>query len=224
MSKEITKSNGALPAAVSALANIGQNAIATAGTIGTGDAFCKFTKDGMWVYGQEEVEIEEGSTWAINPLSLRHGHIGWPADDAGGSPTEVTAPLTEPLPAHPEDESLRWGPCFSFQAVCKDGEDEGQQILVKGGSLGFNKAATGVAQAIAGQAIEGSADVVALVHFEASSYKHKKYGKINTPVLNVVGWTNMEGAAAPAVEEEPEPEPEVKKPAAPKRRRRVRKT
>jgi hypothetical protein len=225
MGTQVSKSAAALPAAVAALANIGQNAVATTGAIGTGDAFGRFTKDGLWVYGQEEIEIQEGSTWAVNPMSLRHGHIGWP-EDGGGRPTEVTVPLTDPLPAQPEDSTLRWSHCMSFTALCLTGDDEGQQVLLKGGSLGFLKATTGIAQQISGRAIEGEAELVPQIEFEGSSYQHKKYGKINTPVLKVVSWATMEGITAAAEESEPEPEvkpepkAEAKKPA---RRRRVQK-
>ena len=225
MTTEVTKSSTALPAAVSALANIGQNAVATTGDIGTGDAFGRFTKDGLWVYGQEEIEIQEGSSWAVNPLSLRHGHIGWP-EDGGGRPTEVTAPLTAPLPTQPEDSTLRWSHCMSFTALCLTGDDEGQQVLLKGGSLGFLKATTGLAQQIAGRAQAGESEVVPQIEFEGSSYQHKKYGKINTPVLKVVGWSTLEGVTAAVEEpqEKPEPEPEVVKEAKkPARRRRVQK-
>jgi len=225
----LTTQQKSLPASVSALTQIGQNAVATTGTIGTGDAFGGFEKDGFWRFGQEKIETEEGSIWAINPLSLRHGHIGWPVE-GGGRPTELTVPLTDPMPESPAraDDGLDWGNCMSWQARCTNGEDEGQQVLFKGGSHGFLKCTAGIAQQISQRAIAGETDVVPLVELESSSYQHKKFGKINTPELKVVGWQSLDGtsddaepeaeAEAPAAEPEAAPEP-----AKPARRRRVRK-
>ena len=227
---DIVKSNKALPAAIGALANIGQNAAATTGSIGTGDAFGRFTKDGAWTYGQEEIVVEEKSQWIINPLSLRHGHIGWPEE--GGRPTELTVPLTDPLPPEPDDESLRWNNTMTWQARCHTGEDRGQQVLFKGGSLGFLKATTSLAQKIAERAQAGEEALVPVVTLEGSHYQHKKYGRINTPELELVAWVTMDGyeQATPVEEEaaepEPTPEPETApepEKAAPRRRRRVRK-
>ncbi len=229
MSTEIKTSEAALPAAVAALATIGQNAVATTGDIGTGDAFGKFTKDGRWEFGQECIEVEEGSHWALNPMSLRHGHIGWPKE-GGGRPAEVTTSLTNPLPAKPDDDTLDWSNCMAWQAICLNGEDNGQQVLFKGGSLGFLKATTAIAQKIAARAQAGESDLVPVVELDADFYTHKSYGRINTPLLSVVKWTDMSATAdAEAEEETPEPEAEAPKEEAkaekpaPRRRRRVRK-
>ena len=58
--------------------------------------------------------------------------------------------------------------------------------------------------------------------FFEDSYRHKKYGKIYTPIINVVGWL----AAMPTNDAKPEvvaePEPEIVAEAeAPRRRRRA---
>ena len=45
-----------------------QQSVATAGA--DSGSFMKFTKFGAWVHGAEDVEVEEGSTWAIHPEAV----------------------------------------------------------------------------------------------------------------------------------------------------------
>ena len=42
--------------------------------VSTGNPYLKMSRhDGSWSYGAEDIEVEEGSKWAINPYSLKHG-------------------------------------------------------------------------------------------------------------------------------------------------------
>ncbi len=238
MNKEVKveKSNLPIPAEIAALATLGQAAVATAGDIGTGEAFGQFTKQGEWIFGQEQIETEEGALWAINPLMLKHGFIHWPDE---GRPTEMMVLATQPLPKMADLPHVdgNWDKNAGFQAICRDGEDEGQQVIFKGSSMGFRKAWADVLQAIAKQAVEGAGEVVPVVSLESSSYTHKKYGKIMTPKIVIMSWLTLDGlevaeedgeGAGPTKAEEkvakPEPKPEAKaEKAEPTRRRRRRK-
>ena len=57
---------------------------------------------------------------------------------------------------------------------------------------------------------------VPVVRLKKEHYMHKKYGRIFTPVFEVVRWTGLEGTEADGPEPDA-PEPEE----APRRRRRV---
>ena len=223
MSKDVvvSKNDANLPANVTALTGLAQAATATAGSLGTGDAFGQFTKLGEWLFGQERIEVEEDSQWAINPLSLKHGFIHWPDE---GRPTEHMVSATQPLPQLADLPVVDgdWNKNASFQAVCLSGEDKGQQVIFKGSSLGFRKAWGEVATAIANQAVGGTGEVVPVVTLDSDSYTHKQYGKIMTPAIEIVGWNTLDDAEpneAEAEEEKPEPKAEAK----PARRRRRRK-
>jgi len=56
-----------------------------------------------------------------------------------------------------------------------------------------------------------------VVRLKKEHYQHKKYGRIFTPVFEVVRWTGLEGTEADGPEPDDAPEPEE----APRRRRRV---
>ena len=69
-------SGGSLPADPSSLAAGLQNVGASVQS-GGGVPFLKLSKSGRWMYGAEAIEVEEGSTWAINPYSIEHGFACW---------------------------------------------------------------------------------------------------------------------------------------------------
>ena len=52
-----------------------------------------------------------------------------------------------------------------------------------------------------------------MVRLKKDHYMHKSYGRIYTPVFEIVEWVGMDGEAA-------EPEAQAEEPAAPARRRR----
>lgn len=220
----VRKSDANLPAEITSLVGLGQAAAAASSGLSTGDCFGAFTKLGAWEFGQEKIQTEEGSRWAINPLSLCHGWIHWPES---GRPTERMVKATQPLPEESDlpEKDGEWVGNYSFQALCQNGEDEGQQVIFKGSSMGFRKAWSSVTEAIAAQAVAGTGEVVPVVELESDSYTHAKYGKIMTPDIQVKSWMTMDGLADES-EEEPEQleKPAAEKPKkAPARRRRVKK-
>lgn len=215
-SKEVSVTKGGnLPAAVAGLASGLRSAASAVADAAGGDAFGRFDKHGDWLFGSGLETVEEGSRWAINPTTLRHGWIHWPDD---GRPTEVTVLAHEPMPAPNDLPAVDgdWTNSFAFQARCLSGEDKGVQVIFKGSSLGFKKAWAAMVAALVKQLDGGTDEIVPVVELEADSYTHQKYGKIYTPEIKIVDWTTMDSEP----EDEPEPEPEEEKPA---RRRRVRK-
>ena len=109
------------------------------------------------------------------------------------------------------DYGKDWDQQMSVQLQCIDGEDAGTTVLYKGTSLGLRTAMKGVINELLTQLQKDQTKIVPVVELEVDSYKHKKYGEIFTPVLDIVSWLSMSGEAA---EEEPEkieetPESEV---------------
>ena len=77
MSKEVaTKKENTAVAALAGLKRGVQNvrqAIPTSSTV----PILRMGTDGIWVYGQENIEVEDESRWAINPVSIMHGYVCW---------------------------------------------------------------------------------------------------------------------------------------------------
>jgi hypothetical protein len=93
------------------------------------------------------------------------------------------------------------------------GEFKGQQVIYKSSSKGGKTAILEMVAKVVPRIKSGDDDIVPVVALESTSYAHKEFGKINTPILAIDHWTSMDGGAAD-VEDEPEPE-------APRKRRRI---
>jgi len=173
--------------------------------------FLKLDKgNGDWIYGQDENLVEDGSLWAINPLSLEYGYISW--DKNQQVEGEVMVPITRPLPMQSE---LRvqgspdgqptgqngWQYQQSLVAVCIKGEDaEGPDpvmVQYKQSSVGSQKLFKTIIDAISAQIAKGSDEIVPIIEMKSESYKHKKYGKIFNPIFEIVEWRTMDDNSAP---------------------------
>jgi len=98
---------------------------------------------------------------------------------------------------------------------CISGEDAGINARYSATSVGGKKALTALGLAIAAQVEKDPSKPVPVVLLKKEHYQHKSYGRIFTPVFDVVEWVAMDkepgGEDEEAVEEE----------AAPTRRRRA---
>jgi hypothetical protein len=165
--------------------------------------------DGEWVYGADNIQVEEASLWAIHPGSFMHGYCAW---DDGQLVGEVMVPVSQPRPSHAElpPVPVQWQEQMSFIAACTSGEDTGTTVLYKNSSLGGRNAITELAQKIIQQAEKDPSKLVPLVALEIGSYKHKKYGKVYTPTFTVQSFAALDTSSD---EEQAEVEVEVEKPS-----------
>jgi hypothetical protein len=92
---------------------------------------------------------------------------------------------------------------------CLTGDDAGMEARFTTTSVGGKRGVQTIAAALAEQVEKDQTKPVPVVMLKRDHYQHKSYGKIYTPIFEVVEWISMEG----------EPEPEVAAPAG--RRRRV---
>jgi hypothetical protein len=193
-----------------AKARIGQSSAAA------GKDFLRMGRSGTWEFGADSIEVEHGSKWAINPNTFAMGFIAW--GDSSNVLGEVMASITddditrEQLPP----VGAEWAEQVGFELACVSGEDTGVQAVYKNTSKGCRDEFDRVLTELLTRMDAGEDKLVPIVVLESSSYKHKKFGKIHTPVFNIVDWKAMGDDVA---EVEDEVEDEVEEPA-PKRRRR----
>ena len=185
----------------SALRNISTDVSAAGGV-----AIIKMDKGGHWVFGAEQTEIEADSTWAVNPFSFVHGFIAWGDGEVlGEKMTSVANPLPE-LDAAPAGAKKGWESQVGMSLQCVSGEDKGTECRYTVTSVGGKRAVQTLAVALADQVEKDQSKPVAIVRLRKDSYAHKSYGKIYTPVFEIVEWVSMDGEApeaAPAAEEAP---------------------
>lgn len=228
--KEVSKTNGgsvpALPDAFAAklLGGIIESRAQTATLGGGGKPFMRMMKSGDWVFGPSNEEVQDGSPWAANIVTLAHGYSCWV--DAGGKNElrgEVMVSMTEPKPAKPLPiDGTPFQEQRSFELKCMDGADEGTEVLYKTNSVGGMNAVDGflaVIQRRLGGTEHERQYCCPVIQLGRDYYDHKKWGRIYTPLLNVVGWCDMGGnmdpgehptlplKPAPAAAAEPAPAP-----------------
>jgi len=183
-----------------------------------GMAILKMDRTGHWVFGADQTEVEDDSVWAVNPFSFVHGYIAW---GDGTVLAETMAPITEPLPATgpaPEAAKRGWEMQIGVTLACTNGEDQGMQVRYSATSVGGKRAVQTLAAAIAEQVEKDPAKPVPLVALRKEHYQHKSYGRIFTPIFEVVSWASLD--TGPDETPEPEVEEEEAAPEAPRRRRR----
>jgi hypothetical protein len=190
-----TFSKANLPALTSALRNLQP----VGGDVGV--AIIKMDKGGHWVFGAEQTEIEEGSTWAVNPLSFVHGFIAW---GDGEVLAEKMVSIANPLPdldEAPPGAKKGWESQVGMSLKCVSGEDKGLEARYTVTSVGGKRAVQTLAVALADQVEKDQSKPVAIVRLKKDSYQHKSYGKIYTPVFDIVEWVSMDGESDDAASE-----------------------
>jgi hypothetical protein len=177
-----------------------------------GVVILKMDKTGHWVFGADQTEAEADATWAVNPFSFIHGFIAWGDGEVlGEKMVSVSQPLPE-MDAAPAGAKRGWETQVGMSLKCLSGEDKDMEARFSSTSVGGKRAVQTLAVAIANQVEADQSKPVPVVRLKKDHYAHKSYGKIYTPVFEIVEWVGMDGDSAPEVEEAP---------AAAGRRRRV---
>jgi hypothetical protein len=172
-----------------------------------GVVILKMDKTGHWVFGADQTEAEADATWAINPFSFIHGFIAWGDGEVlGEKMVSVSQPLPE-MDAAPQGAKRGWETQVGMSLKCLSGEDKDMEARFSSTSVGGKRAVQTLAVAIANQVEADQSKPVPIVRLKKDHYAHKSYGKIYTPVFEIVEWVGMDGApadeAAPQIEEAP---------------------
>jgi hypothetical protein len=175
-----------------------------------GSVILKMDKTGHWVYGADQTEVEPDSKWAVNPFSFVHGWIAWGDGVVLG---EKMVAMTDDLPEMheaPAAAARGWEKQVGFSLKCLTGEDKGLEVRFSATSLGGRKGFETIASAFANQVSQDESKPVPVVLLKKEHYQHKSYGRIYTPIFEIVEFVSMDG---PSEVEEEAP--------APTRRRRA---
>ena len=170
-----------------------------------GVAILKMDKTGHWVFGADQTEVDDNSTWAINPFSFVHGYIAWGDGDVLA---EKMVPVAEPMPEvdpAPPQSKRGWEVQVGMGLKCMSGDDAGMEVRYSVTSVGGKRAVQKLALDIAAQVETDPSKPVPVVKLKKDHYTHKSYGRIFTPVFEIVNWIGLDGQSdAPAVEDLPQ--------------------
>jgi hypothetical protein len=119
----------------------------------------------------------------------------------------------------PPSAKKGWETQVGMSLKCLTGEDKGMEARFTTTSVGGKRAVQTLAVALAEQVEKDQTKPVPVVRLKKDHYAHKSYGKIYTPVFEVVEWVSMDGEA-PKADEPAWPTAEQEAAKAPARRRR----
>jgi hypothetical protein len=186
-----------------------------------GVVILKMDKTGHWVFGADQTEVDDGSTWAVNPFSFVHGFIAWGDGEVLG---EKMVSVSQPLPELEEAPPMArkgWETQVGMSMKCLSGEDKGMEVRYTTTSVGGKRSVQALAVAIATQVDADPKLPVPIVLLEKEHYSHKSYGRIYTPIFKITSWMSMtDESGTPAEETAVEAEAESAAPVATARRRR----
>ena len=183
-------SKAGLPA-ISTLSSALKSISASAGPVGV--VILKMDKGGHWVFGADQTEVEDDSTWAVNPFSFVHGYIAWGDGEVLG---EKMVAVSQPLPEiddAPPGAKKGWEQQIGMSLKCLTGDDAGMEARFTTTSVGGKRGVQTIAAALAEQVDVDQTRPVAVVRLKKDHYQHKSYGKIYTPIFEIVEWVSMEG-------------------------------
>lgn len=171
-----------------------------------GGLFLRFTKQGEWLFGQDQDDVEEGERFAVNPMSFTNGYIGW---ENGAVVGEHMCSVMDGMPCSQADlepitgkgQSDGWSAQLGLSMKSLD-EDEPLELRYNATSRGGKQAIGTLADEISARMLEDANSCVPIIELDADSYKHKQYGKIFTPILSVVAWADSNGVVVEEVEDE----------------------
>jgi len=221
---QLPDAEGRVADLLGALVNI-QNSIAETGGIASGLPFLSINSNGVWYHGQDRTEVEDGSLWAIDIRTWKHGYIAWPGQHAKERkplgermvPASSPLPVLSSLPDVGEPYQLQ----FAFELLCMSGADTGVVALYKNGSYGAKVIVQDLVEKVRAQAKVDPSRLCPIVVLDIRSYYHQEWKKtIYNPVLQIQRWISFEefdgfDQVAPAQTEElsapapKAPEPEV---------------
>jgi len=200
MSNLVAFNKAGLPA-LAAIATAIKTVAAPAASAGS--VILKMDKTGHWVFGADQTEVESDSKWAVNPFSFVHGWIAWGDGVVLG---EKMVALTDPLPDTddaPPNSARGWEKQVGFSLKCLTGEDKGLEARYSTTSVGGKRSYEALASAFANQVSVDESKPVPVVLLKKEHYQHKSYGRIYTPIFEIVEFMSMDGPE----EEEEAPQP-----------------
>ena len=176
----------------------------------------QFKRDGngTWWYGQRRTVVEDGSRWAVNPLTFKWGYISF--GDGNKVLGERVVSVSQPKPEVTDlpDKGFPWSEQWAVNLKCISGTDAGVEVVYKPTTDGGIKAVAGLIEAVK-ERLDGGAhndNVAPIVLLEKDSYQHNQYGRVWTPTPTIVDWMPLNGPAPPPASPPPAEQP---------RRRRV---
>jgi len=157
----------------------------------------RLLKEGVWAYGADTTQVEDGSLWCVNTYSAEHGFVCWSRYEKGRKDEvlgEKMVPVYEPKPSRPDPiNGFEWADQRTFILKCMTGEDQNTQVIYKVTSIGGMNEVDALLASIEKQMEVEEAFVCPVVELLVDSYQHPKWGRTFIPVIKLHDWADING-------------------------------
>lgn len=159
-----------------------------------GKPLLRLLKDGVWVFGHSQLAPSDPSLWVIDIRSIEHGWCCWANGVLLG---QCMASISQPKPMQPPPiGNTAYTEQCSCELKCVDGLHVGSEVLYKTSSVGGMHVFEYLVMQIQRQLDEDPTRPCPVVRLDVDAYDHFRFGRVYTPVMTVVSWSDMEGAKA----------------------------
>lgn len=149
-------------------------------------SFLKFSKNGQWLYGADEDVLEETEVLYVDASSFIAGSILWVDGKVGDEDCQPISNRANLRVIEGAD---------AFLGVNLKAMEDGLDLQYRPASHGGKKLIMKLMHTVGLGLKEHGADKIAMITLSGSSYKHQKFGKINTPYFTFIGWAGADGVA-----------------------------
>jgi len=191
---DIVKHNAQLPADFGDSLMRGIEDTRASIVVAGGKPFLRLMRNGVWVFGQGNEEVQEGSQWAVNLASLARGWVCWGDGELLG---KVMSSVQVPRPARPAAiNGYEFAEQYGMDLACIDGDDAGVVVDHSNNSYGYKTMFDALVAAIRDRYMTDKVYYWPFVTLGQESYNHKKFGLIYNPILTITAWADAEGNIA----------------------------
>lgn len=149
----------------------------------------RFVKSGDWVFGAENEDLPEGTELAVNPNSFKVGYIAWHKSEIEGERmVSLGQEISEddlPEVKAKDGWQLQVSVELADPKAAKDGSRN--EYIFKTSSMGGRDCLLDLTKKLA-EELEENKDMIPVVRLGSTSYKHKDYGRVYKPTLELVRW------------------------------------
>lgn len=188
-----------------------------------GMPYLRLLKDGEWVFGKDDVVVQQGTKAVVDVKSAKVGYACW-TDRAKNKMKDVRlgevmadvfkgepVPREADLPKHVDPETgepAQWKLQASFVVKLLDGDNAGQPLLWKTSSYNGLLSASELSRQIAARVDEGNEAVFPVIEIRSVAAKNA-YGRFYKPDMRIVGWMTEDEAYGMADDSEGDFDPEL---------------
>jgi len=146
-------------------------------------------RDGAWIFGKDRMEVQDGSEWAVNPMSLETGFVAW--GSGGGKPLgQVMRTIFGPAVLQSElpHVGAEWVENVGLRLRCLNGDDAGVEVEYTQNSYGGKAAFAELVKLFKAQLDLDPSRLIPVIGLEFENYRHPSYGEIFNPIFAVKRW------------------------------------